>query len=306
MSLGSEIRLDAPTLGAFEDELKITENRIIQRMLPDYPAARGSLFQIAQTNAPWAKSSSFKMVDGVGSFELDDGQTTNLPEVDLVSEEFTQRAYRYRSGYSFDEEEIWATVKRGVPIEEQKIALVQQAYIETLNKLLLFGDKRTGNPGFLNHWAWLRSRSLFQLDQATSNQTLATLNAGIQGMKAATNKVLKPDTLLLPEDRYDYLTSQSRLSDLNEMTTLNFFLKNNPSIKNIEPMAELENAGPNGEHVAVFYKRDPMCFKAEITDAFRFRPLISQGPFRQYRACAFKFAGIKVYMKYSAHVMLGV
>jgi|GEM_PF-1921449 hypothetical protein len=302
------IRLDAPTVGAFERELEYKEATVIKRMLPEYSAASGKLFQIEELSIPWAERTSFTMIDGVGSFELDNGQTTNLPYVDMVGEEYSQRAFRYRSGYYFDETEIEATLHRGIPIEEQKIALVQQAYVETLNKLLLFGDKKTGNPGFVNHPAWLRSIAPYKLDGSVTNPNyiLATLNAGVQGIKKATNTVIKPDTLLLPEDRFDYLMSQLRLNDFQENSVLNYFLNNNPSIRNIEPIQELENAGPNGEHIAIFYKRDPMCFKARITDAFRPRPLMNVNPFQVYRAYAFKFSGIVVYVRYSCHVMIGV
>ncbi|MBN3946459.1 MAG: DUF2184 domain-containing protein [Nostoc sp. NMS7] len=308
MPISASIRLDAPTVGAFERELELKEALVMHRMLPPYKAAAGELFQIEELNAPWAETTSFTMIDGVGSFELDNGQTTNLPSVDMVGEEFSQRAFRYRSGYYFDETEVEATVHRGLPIEEQKIALVQQAYIETLNKLLLFGDRKTGTPGFLNHPAWLRSIAPFKLDGSVTNANsiLATLNAGVQGIKKATNTVVKPDTLLLPEDRYDYLMSQLRLNDFQEKSALTFFLQNNPSITNIEPLQELEDAGPNGEHIAIFYKRDPMCFKARITDAFRPRPLMQVNPFQVYRAYAFKFSGIVVYVRYSCHIMIGV
>lgn len=308
MPITQNIRLDAPTVGAFQQELELKEAVVMKRMLPDYAAASGKLFQIEELNAPWAQTSSFTMVDGVGSFELDTGDTTNMPYVDMVGEEYSQRAFRYRSGYYFDEDEVAATLHRGVPIEEQKIYLVQQAYTETMNKLLLFGDKKTGNPGFINHPAWLRSIAPYRLDGSVqnANSILATLNAGVQGIKKATDKVVKPDTLLLPEDRYDFLMSQLRLNDFQEKSALKFFLENNPSIRNIEPLPELEDAGPNGEHVAIFYKRDPMCFKARITDAFRPRPLFNINPFKIYRAYAFKFSGIVVYVRYSCHVMIGV
>lgn len=307
MAISSQIRMDAPTLGAFEQALELKEAELKGRMLPDYPAAAGKLFQIDETNAPWATSTSYTMIDGVGGFELDNGQTTNLPYVDAVGEEFTQRTFKYISGYYFDEDEVAASVHQGKPIEDQKINLVQQAYTEKMNNLLLFGDRNTGNAGFVNHPAWLRSQALFKLDgSANSNQILSVLNAGVQGVKKATNKVIKPDTLLLPEDRYDFLMSQSRINDFQEKSTLKFFLENNPSITNIQPMSELEGAGPNGEHVAIFYKRDPMCFKARVTDPFRPRPLEKVGPFKVYRAYAFKFNGIVIYVRYSAHVVIGI
>lgn len=308
MGLGTQVRLDAPMLGAFERELEMVESRTIQRLLPGYKAAQGKLFQIEEQNQPGVETVTFKMINGVGEMELRSARSTNLPTVEPMGEEFTQRAYNYDVGYRLNETEIAANVMRGVPIEEQKIALVQQAYIEHLNKLLLFGDRKTGNPGFINHPAWLRMVAPSKLDSSTTtaNAFLATLNAGGQAIKEATNRTVKPDTLILPERRYDFLTSQARLSELQEKSVLKFFLENNPSIQNIDYLPELEGAGPNGEDVAIFYKKDPMCFKARILDAFRPRPLFQVNPFEAYRAYSFKYLGFMVYIKYSACVMVGV
>ena len=96
------------------------------------------------------------------------------------------------------------------------------------------------------------------------------------------------------------------MNDFQEKSVLRYFLENNPSITNIEPIPELEMAGPNGEHIAIFYKRDPMCFKARVTDPFRARPLFPINPFQMYRAYAFKFNGLIIYIRYSVHVVIGV
>ena len=310
MSLtASEIRMDAPTIGAFQRQLEYQENQVVQRLLPEYPAAAGKLFQIEEQNLAWAETTSYTTIDGVGMFELGRGQTTNLPYVEMVGEQFFQGTFSYRNGYYFSEKEMAATLKRNVPIEEQKIMLVQQAYTETMNKLLLFGDRKTGLPGFFNHPSWLRSIALYKLDGSTmnANNILAVLNAGIQGGKAATNKIIKYDTLLLPENRYDFLMSQFRLSEYGqERSVLRYFLENNPSIKDIQPMAELENAGPNGEACAMFYKRDPSYFKARITDPFRPRPLFNTDPWNVYRGYSFDYNGLIVYRRYAAHMVIGV
>jgi hypothetical protein len=308
MSVTSEIRMDAPTVGAFQRELEYKESQVIQRLRPEYPAANGKLFQIDEQNLSWAESTSFTTIDGVGMFELGRGQATNLPYVEMVGEQFYQGTYSYRNGYYFSEKEVAATLHRGMPIEEQKILLVQQSYIETMNKLLLFGDRQTGLPGFFNHPSWLRSVALYKLDGSTmnANNVLAVLNAGVQGGKKATNKIIKYDTLLLPENRYDFLMSQFRMNDFQEKSVLRYFLENNPSITDIQPMAELEDAGPNGEAVAIFYKRDPSYFKARVTDPFRPRPLMQVDPWNVYRGYSFDYNGIIVYRRYAAHVVIGV
>lgn len=308
MALGTaQIRLDDATVGAFQRELEYTEARVIQKKYPQYKAAEGKLFKIEELSIPWAETTSFRMIDGVGGdFELSDDQTTNLSFVDIVSEEFNQRIYTFRKGYYFTEKEMARTLHLGIPIEEQKISLVRRSYMQTLNKLLLFGHRQTGQPGFINNPAWLRSYAPYPLDgTSTVAQQLATMNAGPNAITRATRSTEEADTLLLPRTTYDYLLSQSRLDNQLEKTTLRFFLENNPSIKNIDWLNELEGAGPGGTNVAIFYSRNPDTFVGRITDPYRFRDLIKE-PFRVVRPVAFDFNGIIPYIPYSVHVMIGV
>lgn len=305
--LTTETRLDAPTLGAFENELRLVEERELSRMMPDYKGAK--IVPVEVLNEPWAETSSFRLIDGVGSMELMGSRTTNLPFVDIVGEEFVNRAYRYITGYELNADEIIATAKRGIPIEARKVQLVNQVYTEHQNKMILFGDRRTNSPGFINHPAWPRMVAPYRLDSSsTVNQQLATLNAGAAAIDKISNNNTRiaPDTLLLPKRRYDYLVSQSRLNDAAPANTLKFFTDNNSSIRNIDWLTELQGAGPAGEDVAIFYKKDPMCFKARILDSFKPRPLFQRTPFDAYRAYSYKWNGLIVYVRASVLVMIGV
>lgn len=303
----TQTRLDDASVGAFVRELEYVETRVIEKKYPQYKAAEGLLFKIEELDIPWAETTTFRMMDGVGGdFELADDQTTNLSFVDLTSEEYTQRIFTFRKGYYFTEKEVARTAHLGMPIEEYKIARVRRSYMQTLNKLLLFGHRRTGLPGFINHPAWLRSYAPYPLNSSsTIPQQLATLNAGPNVVTLATRSSEEVDTLLLPRTQYDYLLSQSRLDNTLERTTLRFFLENNPSIRNIDWLNELAGAGPNGEDVAIFYSRNPDTFIGRITDPFRYRPPIIE-PFRVVRPVAFDFNGIIPYIPFSVHVMIGI
>lgn len=307
MAIKTAIRLDDATVGAFQRELEYVEAKVIERKYPELKAAEGKLFQIEELTMPWVESTTYRMMSEVGGeFELADDQTTNLSFVDVLSEEFSQRTYQFRKGYFFTEKEVARTLHLGIPIEEQKIAVVRRLYMQTLNKLLLFGNIRTGQPGFINHPAWLRVAAPFPLNStSTVSQHLATLNAGARAVITASLRTIMADTLLLPETQYDYLLSQSRLDTTMTTMTLRFFLENNPSVRNIDWLSELSGAGPKGEDVAIFYSRSPDTFKARITDPYRFRDVYKE-PFRVIRPVAFDYNGIIPYMPFSVCVMIGV
>lgn len=307
MAIATQTNLDALTTGAFMKQLEYVETRVMEYNYPQYKAAAGLLFPIEEMSIPWADTTTFRMMDAVGSdFEVADEQSTALSYVDTVSEEFSQRIYTFRKGYYFTEKEVIRTAHLGIPIEQQKIAAVRKSYLQTLNKLLLTGNARIGMAGLINHPAWLRSVAPFPLNSSsTLLQQLATLNQGQIGIDRATQNTEQADTLLLPKTQYDYLTSQSFVGADLRQSTLRFFIDNNPSIRNVDYLNELAGAGPGGTDVAIFYRRDPLAFVARITDPFRYRPLV-QEPFRVYRPVAFDYNGIIPYVPYSVHVMIGV
>lgn len=302
-----ETRIDDLTYGAFKKSLEYLEAKVIERKYPQHKAAEGMLFKVEQLQIPWAESTTFTMMDGVGEdFELGDDQTTNLSFVEMVGTEFSQGIYQFRKGYYFTEKEVARTVHLGIPIEERKISMVRRLYMQTLNKLLLFGHRQTGQPGFINHPAWLRSAAPFPLNSVSnSNEMLATLHAGPSGVIKSTQSAFEPDTLLLPRSKFDFLNSQARIDNTLENTVLKHFLKNNPSVRNIDWLNELEGAGPGGTDIAIFYSRQPDTFVGRITDPFRFRDPIRE-PFRIVRPVAFDYNGIIPYEPFTVHVMVGI
>lgn len=302
----TNVRLDDQTYGAFMRELLYVEQRVRERQYPDKPAAQGKIIPIETLTIPWAEQTSFRMEDGVGEdFELADDLTTGLSMVQLTGEGVTQNIYQFRKGYDFTEKEIIRTTHLGLPVEERKIALVNKLYIQTLNKLVLFGHSLLRLPGLLNHPAFLRMVAPYPLNStSTPEQQLATLSAGGEAMRRATENMYSPKELLLPRSTYTYLVEQARFgSSPTDMTVLNFFLKNNTSIRNIGYLNELEGAGPGGEDLAIFYTRDPNMVKARITDPMRFRQYIQQ-PFGMIRPVAFDFNGLICYEPYSVLIMI--
>ena len=307
MSLSEmQLRLDAPTVGAFQRQLEYIETEVLKPMRPSLDFASGKLVPIETLNQADKLKFTYRIMTAVGAFELARDYTTNLPLVDLLSEEVTQTAYKYTSGYMINEEEVAAVLKNvGLPIEQNKIEAVKEIGDQTLNKLIATGDPQTGMYGFINHPAWLRSYALYPIDStSTPNQILAALKAPVTSMVTRTNGQEAPDTLLLPYEQYEYAID-ARASDNYDKTILKQFLDNNGHVKNIAPVNELKGAGRNGEDVAIFYKRDPRKVKACITEGLRFRNVLPQA-FGFIRPAAFYYGGIKAYRPFSVHVVEGI
>lgn len=303
----NSIRLDDASVGHLERDLEYREARIIEKKYPDYNFAEGRIVPIENLEQPWAMTHSYKMVTAVGQFELIRDYTVNVPMVDILTEEFVHKVHKWGGGYTFNEEEAYAALHMGVPLEEQKISAVRKVERQTLNKLIAFGDKQTNTPGFTNHPDVLRSVAPYKLDAttSTSDQLMTTLVNAVSSMVTLTNGVETPDTLLLPINQYEFLMNRRLDGAVDAMTVMNAFMKNNTHIKNIQPLVELSKAGPNKEDIMIVYRRDPDAIKARVMDSFKFRELLRQA-FGFQRPAAFKYGGLVLYYPYSCHIVIGV
>ena len=298
-----ELRLDDAGVGAFEQQLEYIESEVRKRKRPALRFANGEIVPLETLNIPWADVTTYRMLTGVGQFALSRDYTTNVPMVDTLSEEVSQRVFKYIGGYQVSEEEAYKSVHMGQNLDDQKASMVQMVADQTLNKLIAFGDPETGMPGFVNHPAWLRSYALYPLNSSSdANQLLSVLKAPVSAVITLTNGVEEPDTMLMPYEPFEFLT-EARLDTTLSDTVLRQFLKNNGHIKNIQPLNELAGAGPDGEDVMIVYRRSPETVKARITDKFRFRKLQPQ-PFGYQRPAAFKYNGILPYSPYGVHVVI--
>lgn len=306
----TQTRLDNQTYNLFLRDLEYRESRIVQTEYPELKAATGRYFPIETINAPWAETTRYTIEDIVGDeFELASDSSTNYSLVGITGKEVIQRTYQFRKGYEVDNREIirYTAPKVNIPIEDRKIKALQYLYQQTLHKLVLYGNSLIGMPGWLNHPAFLRMAAPYPLD-TTSNtsQLLATLSAGGEAMWNATKETHLPNTLLLPPKKFKYLTEQTRLENSSTDTTvLQFFLKNNMSVKNIDWLSELEGAGPNGEDMAMFYTRNPEHVKCQITDPMRMHPYVRKA-FSVERPASFDYGGIVAYRPYTVLMMIGV
>jgi hypothetical protein len=86
---------------------------------------------------------------------------------------------------------------------------------------------------------------------------LELLNYGVSAIINASRMKEQPDTILMAYEDYN-VVSTTRNSDSSDVTVLEYFLRTNPYIRNIEPINQLDegNSVLNTNRMVV-YKRDP-------------------------------------------------
>jgi hypothetical protein len=307
----SQARYDAETLGAYLRELEDIETEVQKVEYADLPFASGRVVPLDIQNKPWAQQVTYRQMNRVGSFALQRSYSSTVPMIELLSEEFTQKVYKYAGGYYFSDDDVIAFEHTGLDHEAEKIAGVREASEQQMNQLIAFGDKTTRMHGFLNNPDVLYSYSPLRLDSSsTPKQILAVLNDAVTAVVKLTNQVERPDTMLLPIDQFHYLgsTQVAEQNSSSSQTILKFFLESNPYIKDIEPINELSDVkGVANQPVdlMVVYKRDKSRIKARITQPLTFLQ-VERRKLGYERPAVFRYGGIVTYRPYSMHIVAGV
>ncbi|MEM9149525.1 MAG: major capsid family protein [Cyanobacteria bacterium P01_F01_bin.3] len=299
------IRKDDAIPGMFLRQLEDIEAQAQRVEFAELSFADGKVLPLDIQNKPGYRTTTYRQVTRIGVFGLMRSYNTNIPSINILTEEFTQQIHKWAGQYYFSDDDVDAAKVTDFPLEVEEISAVREAAMQEMNKLMATGSEVLRMPGLLNHPDVLRSYSPVRFNStATPAQILTTLNDAVSSVVTLTKRVEQPDTLFLPTTQYDYVSTTNR-SDGVDRTILEQFLSASPYIKNVEPLIECDGAGPNGEDVALIMRRDRRKLKAMIYEDFKFLDLQRQGLGYQRPAC-FRYAGIRLYRPYSVHLLINV
>lgn len=215
---------------------------------------------------------TFQVATQYGSTKVGSGYADTAPRADVSFTEAAPqkiKALTASYGYSFQEARISAKLGKRLP--EQKARAARRAIATEVDRILSVGDTTrygatlyglanlpgslsfTTSTGALGSKSWLLK---------TPDEILADMYNISAGIVTNSNGVIRPDSLLLPLARYEYI-AQRRIGDGLGETILSHFLKTNTSIKSIKPWWRLD-AAPSAEWTGMrmmAYKKDPECLE---------------------------------------------
>jgi hypothetical protein len=105
------------------------------------------------------------------------------------------------------------------------------------------------------------------------------LNYGVSAIINGSKMKEQPDTILLGYEDYNKV-STTRNSDSSDVTVLEYFLRTNPYIRNVEPINQLtkgNNGGKLNTSRMVVYKRDPEKVQLHIPQPLELFPAQQRG-----------------------------
>jgi hypothetical protein len=154
---------------------------------------------------------------------------------------------------------------------------VRRAYEEKVEDLAFFGESTVGLSGFFNNSTVDVVAADKWFSTATAQEMLELLNYGVTAIINASKMKEQPDTILMAWEDYNKV-STTRNSDSSDVTVLEYFLRTNPFIRNVEPINQLDadNSALNTNRMVV-YKRDPEKVQLHIPQPLELFPPQQRG-----------------------------
>lgn len=241
------------------------------------------------TSAPeWIKTVTYFSMDGAGKARWINGNSKDIPVVGTSMEQFETSVYTAGVGYNYGLEEINTARLLGMDLPSDKASYAKRAYEEMVYNISFTGDLDKGFEGLFNYTG-VPSAAVAADGTGSSplwaNKTpeliMRDINDLIAGVQVATGTVAMADTLILPYQRLNTLTT--RMVPYSSQTIFGWISENNVYTANTgRPLTfrgkrGLETAGAGSTYRMIAYRRSPEVLKLHIPMPHQFLPVQIEG-----------------------------
>jgi hypothetical protein len=258
--------LDAGENIFFKKEL---EHLMPEMYTVDYAVAPArSLFPVDRSAGPVAETITYRQFDMVGMAKIIADYDTELPLVNVHGKEFTGRVVSLGDAAKWSLQEIRAALALNKPLESWYAIAARDAILREENRIAFFGDAVHQLVGLLSDSNIPQAAvpvgggGFTEWSTKTPAEILADMNLIANQITEVTYQIETPDAILLPVEQYN-LIATTPAGNSTDTTILKYFLGNNPYIKEVLPVNDLDEA-VGGDDVIVAYKKDPMKLRLQI------------------------------------------
>jgi hypothetical protein len=270
----SDFRMDEAGL-FLERQLEFIRPQVFEVTYADikYP----TLLPVTSEAGPGAQTFTFRIMDSTGEFKLIADAADDLPRADISQVEKSINIRSFGGSFGYTVQELRAAQMANIALEQRRASAVRRAYEEKVEAVAMFGESSVGLAGFFNNATVDVIAADKWFDTATAQEMLELLNYGVSAIINASNMKEQPDTILLAYEDYNKI-STTRNSDSSDVTVLEYFLRTNPYIRNVEPINQLDadNSVLNTNRMVV-YKRDPEKVQLHIPQPLELFPPQQRG-----------------------------
>jgi hypothetical protein len=270
----SDFRMDEAGL-FLERQLEFIRPQVFEVTYADikYP----TLLPVTSEAGPGAQTFTYRIMDSTGEFKLIADAADDLPRADISQIERTINIRSFGGSFGYTVQELRAAQMATIALEQRRATAVRRAYEEKVESVAMFGESSVGLVGFFNNPTVDVVAADKWFDTATAQEMLELLNYGVSAIINASKMKEQPDTILLAYEDYNKI-STTRNSDSSDVTVLEYFLRTNPYIRNVEPINQLDagNSVLNTNRLVV-YKRDPEKVQLHIPQPLELFPPQQRG-----------------------------
>ena len=270
-------RFDAEAGLFLSRQLEFIRPQIFETKYADikYP----TILPVTSEAGPGAQTYTYRVMDATGEFKIISDAADDLPRADVTQVEKTINIRSIGGSFGYTVQELRAAQMADVALEQRRAAAVRRAYEEKVESIAMFGDTSVSLTGFFNNSTVdvYTADKWFTDSGTTSQEMLDLLNYGVSAIVNGSRMVEQPDTILMAYEDYNVIATQ-RNSDSSDVTVLEYFLRTNPFIRNIEPINQLDkdNSGLITNRMVV-YKRDPEKLQLHIPQPLELFPPQQRG-----------------------------
>jgi hypothetical protein len=218
-------------------------------------------------------------MDATGDFRLIADAADDLPRADVSQVEKSINIRSFGGSFGYTVQELRAAQMANVALEQRRAAALRRAYEEKVEEVALFGEASASLAGFFNNALVdvVAANTWFTTSGATAQDMLDLMNYGATAIVNSTRMKEAPDTLLMSFEDFRVVSTR-RNSDSSDVTVLEYFLRTNTYIRNVEPIVQLDKVnGLVGTNRMVFYKRDPQKLQLHIPQPLELFPPQQRG-----------------------------
>jgi len=249
-----------------------------------------SLLPVITSGAAWATGTTFYTMDTVGTTEWIGNEANDVPYTDIIRGT-GEHSFHMRGGaYRWSLPELNMAALMGIALSSEKADGVRKIMERFLFDLALTGNSEKAMKGLIN-WTGVTAGdvpadgtgSVTWWSAKTPDQILRDINVGIMAVRAATNTVITPNTLLVPDAVFaDLATRRISSGGDGAMTVLDFLRTKNsytamtglPFV--VKPLLELNTADPGGDGRAVLYENSRDVARFHLPLPFQFLPVFQK------------------------------
>jgi hypothetical protein len=305
---------DAQALTLVQAQAYRVNQRVYEAKYPDWDFGR--LIFVDTSGPEWSPGILTYTSDMTGRANWQSGAAKDVPLAD-VSQDMQQKTFHMAAiGYQWNIEEVNVAIQIGQPLPARKARAARLAYMQFMYGLTLFGDTEKGLGGLTNYGGvtayippadgtggsplWVNSAGA---GIKTPAQIVRDINRALTGIRTATFNTEMADTVLLPDEAYDYIAGTPYAATTME-TILSFILRTNIytittgrplTIRAVRELGTAATTGASaGDGRMVVYKNDEDYAKLHLPMPHRFLPAVADGPLNTIVPGIFRTGGVEL------------